>query len=78
MENETNGVSFGGGMAAHLGYMQKKIARLMLEGHSDKDIFVELNLNIEEFQRHYDGIAAYVFAQNRDEIIQELSLMDLS
>jgi DNA-binding CsgD family transcriptional regulator len=58
--------------------MQKKIARHMLEGHSDKDIFVELNLNIEEFQRHYDGIATYVLAQTRDEIIQELSLMDLS
>ena len=78
MEYETNGLSFGDGMASHLSYMQKKIARLMLEGRSNKDIFVELNLNIEEFQRHYDGISTYVFAQTRDEIIQELSLMDLS
>jgi DNA-binding CsgD family transcriptional regulator len=78
MEYGTNGPSFGDGMANHLTYMQKKIARLMLEGRSDKDIFVELNLNIEEFQRYYDGIARYVFAQTRDEIIQELSLMDLS
>ena len=72
------GLSFGDGMTSHLSYMQKIIARLMLEGRSDKEIFVELNLNIEEFQTLYSGIASYVFAQTREEIIQELSLLDLS
>jgi DNA-binding CsgD family transcriptional regulator len=73
-----NSLSFGDGLTSNLSYMQKMVARLLLEGRTDNEIIVELNLNIEEFHRHYDGIASYVFAQTRDEIIQELSLMDLS
>jgi len=56
---------------------QKMIARLMLQGQNDETIVDKLNLDREEFQEYYDGIAAFLFAQTREEIIHELRLMDL-
>jgi hypothetical protein len=56
---------------------QKMIARLLLQGQSDEAICDELHLDREEFQEYYDTLCAFLFAQTREEVIQELRLMDL-
>jgi len=67
----------GGKRLTRLSKEQKMIARLLLQGQSDEAICDKLNFEREEFQQFYDTISAFLFAQTREEVIQELRLMDL-
>ena len=69
--------SSGSKVLTRLSKEQKMIARLMLQGQSDESICAELHLDKEEFREYYDGISVFLFAQTREEVIQEFRLMDL-
>ena len=57
--------------------IQESIARDLLEGKTDKQIRLSLKLSEDSFENEFRAIAEILFVQSRDEVIEELSALNL-
>ena len=57
--------------------LQEKIARLLLDGKTDKQIKSYLEIAEEKFEEELQFISEILFVQTRNEVIEELSVLKL-